>query len=111
MAVIRKITEIPGPKTLAVLARKEAAVARGTSHAAGVVVASAAGSVVEDVDGNRFIDFAGGIGVLNVGHSHPSVVSAVRAQIDRLIHMCFAVAPYERYISLAERLARLTPGD
>ena len=66
MAVIRKVTEIPGPKALAILQRQKAAVPQGVACAARLVVASAHGSVVEDVDGNRFIDFAGGIGVLNV---------------------------------------------
>jgi 4-aminobutyrate aminotransferase / (S)-3-amino-2-methylpropionate transaminase / 5-aminovalerate transaminase len=111
MSAIRKITEIPGPATLAIMSRREACVPRGIYHACQVVVASARGCLVEDVDGNRFIDFAGGIGTLNVGHSHPAVVSAVRKQLDLLIHTCFAVAPYENYISLAERLARLTPGN
>ncbi len=92
------------------MSRREASVPRGVYHATQVVVASARGCLVDDVDGNRFIDFAGGIGTLNVGHSHPSVVSAVRKQVDLLIHTCFAVAPYENYVSLAERLAQLTPG-
>jgi len=111
MGIIRKLTDIPGPEATAILNRSEVAVPRGISHATRVVVDSAHGAIVEDVDGNRFIDFAGGIGTLNVGHSHPAVVSAVRNQLDRLVHMCFAVAPYGAYISLAERLARLTPGD
>ena len=110
MSVIRKVTEIPGPEARAVLSRREACVPRGIHHACQVVVASARGCIVDDVDGNRFIDFAGGIGTLNVGHSHPSVVSALRKQADLLIHMCFALAPYENYISLAERLTRITPG-
>ena len=92
------------------MTRREACVPRGMYHATQVVVASARGCLVDDVDGNRFIDFAGGIGTLNVGHSHPSVVSAVRKQLDLLIHICFAVAPYENYVSLAERLTQLTPG-
>jgi 4-aminobutyrate aminotransferase / (S)-3-amino-2-methylpropionate transaminase / 5-aminovalerate transaminase len=111
MAVIRKKTEIPGPRAAAILNRKDAAVPRGVAHATRVVVASARGAVVEDVDGNRLIDFTAGIGTVNVGHSNPSVIAAIGEQVDRLIHMCFAVAPYEAYISLAERLARLTPGD
>jgi 4-aminobutyrate aminotransferase / (S)-3-amino-2-methylpropionate transaminase / 5-aminovalerate transaminase len=110
MSVIRRVTDIPGPKATAILARERAAIPRGMYHAVEVVVESARGSVVEDVDGNRFIDFAGGIGTLNTGHSHPAVVAAVREQSDRLVHMCFAVAPYSSYITLAERLAQLTPG-
>lgn len=111
MAVIRKNTEIPGPRALSVLSRQHAAVPRGVASATRVVAASAQGAVVVDVDGNRLIDFAGGIGTLNVGHSHPRVVAAIQQQADRLIHMCFAVAPYDPYIALAERLARLTPGS
>jgi 4-aminobutyrate aminotransferase/(S)-3-amino-2-methylpropionate transaminase len=111
MSAIRKITEIPGPKARAIMSRREACVPRGLYHASQLVVASAQGCIVNDVDGNRFIDFVGGIGTLNVGHSHPSVVSAIRKQLDLLIHMCFAVAPYENYISLAEKLTRVTPGE
>ena len=113
MAAIRKVTDIPGPKALAVLSRRDVAVPRGVPYAtiAPVVVASARGAVIEDVDGNLFIDFAGGIGTLNVGHTPPSVVAAVREQLDRFIHTCFSAMPYSDYVSLAERLARLTPGS
>ncbi len=110
MTVIRK-TEIPGPVAQSVLSRQADAVPRGTANATRVVAASARGASVIDVDGNRLIDFAAGIGTLNVGHSHPAVVSAIQQQADRLIHMCFAVAPYDAYVTLAERLATLTPGD
>ncbi len=111
MSSIRIRTEIPGPKSRAVMARREAIVPKGVAHANPVVIDSARGAVVEDVDGNHYLDFAGGIGTLNVGHSAPAVVQAVRDQLDRFTHTCFAVAPYESYISLAERLARLTPGS
>jgi 4-aminobutyrate aminotransferase/(S)-3-amino-2-methylpropionate transaminase len=74
-------------------------------------VARAEGAVLEDVDGNRFIDFAGGIGCQNVGHRSPGVVAAIRDQLDRYLHLCFSVTPYEGYVRLAERLNRLTPGD
>ncbi len=69
------------------------------------------GAVVEDVDGRTYIDFAGGIGVMNVGHSCPSVVSAIKEQADRMSHTCFHVAMYEPYIDLAMRLNEITPGD
>lgn len=111
MSVIRKVTEIPGPQAGAILRRREACVPRGVYHACHIVVASARGCIVDDVDGNRFIDFAGGIGTLNVGHLHPSVVRAVGKQLDHLMHMCFALAPYENYVSVAERLTQLTPGQ
>jgi 4-aminobutyrate aminotransferase/(S)-3-amino-2-methylpropionate transaminase len=71
----------------------------------------AEGAVVTDADGNRLIDFGGGIGVVNTGHRHPAVVSAVRNQLDRFAHVCFPVTTYEPYVELAERLNRVTPGD
>jgi 4-aminobutyrate aminotransferase/(S)-3-amino-2-methylpropionate transaminase len=90
--------------------RRQAAVPRGVFHATPVFVRAARGAVVEDVDGNRFLDFAGGIGSMNVGHTAPPVVAAVKAQLDCFTHTAFSVAPYESYVSLAERLASLTPG-
>jgi 4-aminobutyrate aminotransferase/(S)-3-amino-2-methylpropionate transaminase len=73
-------------------------------------VSKAEGAVVEDVDGNRLLDFAGGIGCLNTGHRHPRVVEAIRKQLDRFLHTSFNVLPYESYIALAERLNAITPG-
>ena len=70
---------------------------------------SAEGATLEDVDGNRYLDFAGGIGCLNVGHRAPRVISALRAQIEKHLHLCFAVTPYEGYIALAEKLNALAP--
>lgn len=108
---IKLNTEVPGPRSRELTARRNDAVARGVSSATPIFVASAQGAVLEDVDGNRFIDFAGGIGCLNVGHRAPGVVAAIRAQLDRCLHLCFSVTPYEGYIRLAESLNRLTPGD
>jgi 4-aminobutyrate aminotransferase/(S)-3-amino-2-methylpropionate transaminase len=110
MPAIRLVTEIPGPHSRALMARRQAAVPRGVFHATPVFVRAAHGAIVEDVDGNRFLDFAGGIGAMNVGHTAPPVVAAVKAQIDCFTHTAFSVAAYEGYISLAERLASLTPG-
>jgi 4-aminobutyrate aminotransferase/(S)-3-amino-2-methylpropionate transaminase len=93
------------------MVRRQAAIPRGISHATPVFVASADGSHLTDVDGNVFLDFAGGIGVMNVGHSDPAVVDAIKRQAERFTHTCFSVAPYEGYVSLAERLAALTPGS
>jgi 4-aminobutyrate aminotransferase/(S)-3-amino-2-methylpropionate transaminase len=76
-----------------------------------VFAARAQGATIEDVDGNRFIDFAGGIGCSNVGHRADRVVSAIRAQLDRFLHTCFSVVPYSDYIALAEKLNELAPGD
>jgi 4-aminobutyrate aminotransferase/(S)-3-amino-2-methylpropionate transaminase len=110
MSHIRSVTEIPGPRSRAVLARRREAVPRGVFHSTPVVAAAAAGAIVEDVDGNRYIDFAGGIGTLAVGHSAPAVVAAIKRQLESFTHTCFSVAPYESYVSLAERLAKLAPG-
>jgi 4-aminobutyrate aminotransferase/(S)-3-amino-2-methylpropionate transaminase len=93
------------------MARREAAVPRGVSQVTPVFVARAEGAVIEDVDGNRFLDFAGGIGCLNAGHCAPAVVEATREQISRHLHACFMVTPYEGYVRLAERLNALAPGS
>jgi 4-aminobutyrate aminotransferase/(S)-3-amino-2-methylpropionate transaminase len=109
--VIHLRTEIPGPKSRALLARRAKAVPRGVPAVTPLVVVHAEGAVVTDADGNRLIDFGGGIGVVNTGHRHPSIVEAVRAQLDRFTHVCFPVSTYEPYVVLAERLNRITPGD
>jgi 4-aminobutyrate aminotransferase/(S)-3-amino-2-methylpropionate transaminase len=90
--------------------RREAAVARGVSTMLPVFAARARGAELWDVEGKRYIDFAGGIGVLNTGHNHPRVVKAVAQQLEGFSHSCFQVAPYESYVALAERLNALTPG-
>ena len=108
--VIEIRTDIPGPKSRALLARRAAAVPRGVPAVTSIAIAHAEGAVVTDVDGNRLIDFGGGIGVVNTGHRHPGVVEAVRAQLDRFAHVCFPVSTYEPYVALAERLNRVTPG-
>jgi 4-aminobutyrate aminotransferase / (S)-3-amino-2-methylpropionate transaminase / 5-aminovalerate transaminase len=109
--VIHLVTEIPGPKSRALLARRAAAVPRGVPAVTPIAVVHAQGAVITDADGNQLIDFGGGIGVVNTGHRHPSVVQAVRDQLDRFAHVCFPVSTYEPYIALAERLNQLTPGD
>jgi 4-aminobutyrate aminotransferase/(S)-3-amino-2-methylpropionate transaminase len=108
--VIQIRTEIPGPKSRALLARRAAAVPRGVPAVTPIAVVHAEGAVVTDADGNRLIDFGGGIGVVNTGHRHPGVVEAVRTQLDRFAHVCFPVSTYEPYVELAERLNRITPG-
>jgi 4-aminobutyrate aminotransferase / (S)-3-amino-2-methylpropionate transaminase / 5-aminovalerate transaminase len=92
------------------MARREAAVPRGPSNSTPVFVARAEGAVLEDVDGNRYLDFAGGIGCLNIGHRAPRVISAIREQLEKHLHLCFAVTPYESYIAVAEKLNALAPG-
>lgn len=95
----------------ALMARRQAAVARGVGHAHPIFAARAANAEVWDVEGRRFIDFAGGIAVLNTGHCHPAVIEAVKAQLDRYTHTCFQVLAYEPYVELAERLNALAPGN
>jgi 4-aminobutyrate aminotransferase/(S)-3-amino-2-methylpropionate transaminase len=102
-------TEIPGPRSRDILARKERVVAEPLSIYLPVVIAEGRGATLTDVDGNTFIDFAGGVGCMNVGHSHPRVVDAVREQAELFTHTDFTVVPYENYVHLAERLLELTP--
>ncbi|HEV3483340.1 MAG TPA: 4-aminobutyrate--2-oxoglutarate transaminase [Candidatus Acidoferrales bacterium] len=111
MAVIQIRTQIPGPRSRALMLRREAAVPRGLYHATPVFAAKAEGAVIEDVDGNRFLDFAGGIGCLNVGHRSPGVIDAIRKQLDKHLHLCFMMTPYESYVALAEKLNELAPGN
>jgi 4-aminobutyrate aminotransferase/(S)-3-amino-2-methylpropionate transaminase len=111
MGAIELVTEIPGPRSRALMARRAAAVPRGPYNAAPIFVKEGRGALLTDVDGNRLIDFAGGIGCVNVGHAHEAVVRAAREQLERLTHGCFHVTPYEAYVRLAERLNALAPGD
>ena len=110
MATIQLRTAVPGPKSKALGDRRIQAVPRGLAHATPVYVAKAEDAVLEDVDGNRYIDFAGGIGCNNVGHRRQSVLSAIRDQLDRFLHTCVQVTPYESYVRLAERMNEVTPG-
>ncbi len=112
MAATRTIelrTEIPGPRSRALIERSERAVASPLALTFPVFTESALGVTITDVDGNTLIDFAGGVGSLNVGHSHPDVVAAAQEQLDRFSHTDFTVVPYEVYVSLAERLAERVP--
>jgi 4-aminobutyrate aminotransferase/(S)-3-amino-2-methylpropionate transaminase len=112
MAVTRAIelkTEVPGPRSLEVLERLRASVAAPLTITFPVVAAEARRVTITDVDGNTFIDFAGGVGCLNVGHSHPQVVQAAQEQLDRFSHTDFTVVPYEVYARLAERLLERAP--
>jgi 4-aminobutyrate aminotransferase/(S)-3-amino-2-methylpropionate transaminase len=112
MAATRSIalrTEIPGPRSRAIMARKEQTVAAPLVVNLPVVVKEASGSLLTDVDGNTFIDFTGGVGVLNVGHTHPRVVEAAQEQLARFAHTDFTIVAYEAYVELAERLGALVP--
>jgi 4-aminobutyrate aminotransferase / (S)-3-amino-2-methylpropionate transaminase / 5-aminovalerate transaminase len=107
----RLVTEIPGPASRELLARREATVARGVSHVLPVFITAAGGGVLVDVDGNSLIDFGSGIAVASVGNSAPRVAERVREQAARFTHTCFMVTPYEEYVAVCEELARRTPGD
>jgi len=112
MAITRTIdirTDIPGPRSKEILERKERVVAEPLSIYLPVVIAEGSGATITDVDGNTFIDFTGGVGCLNVGHSHPRVVAAAQEQLARFSHTDFTIVPYEIYVELAERLIELTP--
>ena len=110
MSTIRINTQIPGPKSRSLSERRSKAVPRGLSHGTPIYVAQAEDAWLEDVDGNRYIDFAGGIGCANAGHRQPAVVEAIRVQLDKYLHTCVQVTPYEGYIRLAERMNEVTPG-
>jgi 4-aminobutyrate aminotransferase/(S)-3-amino-2-methylpropionate transaminase len=90
---------------------RENVIAGGYASGSANYIASAKGSILTDVEGNEFIDFAGGIAVMNVGHSHPKVVEAIKTQAEKFTHTCFMVNPYDIAVRLAERLVKLTPGD
>jgi 4-aminobutyrate aminotransferase/(S)-3-amino-2-methylpropionate transaminase len=107
----RLVTEIPGPRSRELMARKRAAVADGVPVVMPVFAQAAGGGVVVDVDGNSLIDFGSGIAVVSVGNSAEAVVRRASEQLTRFTHTCSMVAPYEGYIEVCEELARLTPGD
>jgi len=92
------------------MARKAAATPRGVGVMGTFFAERAAGAELWDTEGQRYIDFAGGIAVMNVGHGHPKVLAAIEAQLKRFTHTCYQVVPYESYIALAEKLNQLTPG-
>lgn len=110
MPAVRIETSIPGPQSIALAERRKRVVSNGQGSVTPVYIKKAKDALLTDVDGNTFIDFAGGIGVMNVGHGNPNVLEAVKNQADDNIHTCFTVAPYESYIQLAEKLTNLAPG-
>jgi 4-aminobutyrate aminotransferase/(S)-3-amino-2-methylpropionate transaminase len=107
----RLLTAVPGPRSLELLARREAAVARGVGVLLPAFVERAGGAVLVDVDGNHLLDMGSGIAVTGVGHGAPRVVAAVAEQAAAFTHTCFMVTPYEGYLAVSEALDRLTPGD
>ena len=112
MALTRAIhleTAVPGPRSREILERKARVIADPLAITFPIVIAEAHGATITDVDGNVFIDFTGGVGCLNVGHSHPRVIEAAQAQLERFAHTDFTIVPYEVYVELAERLVALAP--
>ena len=107
----RLVTEIPGPRSRALMERRTAAVSAGVGGTLPVFVERAGGGVVVDVDGNSLIDLGSGIAVVSVGNAAPRVVAAVQEQVAAFTHTCFMVTPYEGYVAVCEELARLTPGS
>src|ERR687892_1197557 len=102
-------TAVPGPNSKQILDRIDRSIAAPLSIYLPLVIAEGRGAALTDVDGNTFIDFTGGVGCLNVGHSHPRVVEAAQEQLERFSHTDFTIVPYEVYVNLAERLCELAP--
>src|SRR5881227_1293796 len=102
---------IPGAKSRELLERRQQFVARGVASTMNVFAAKADGAIIEDVDGNRYIDFAGGIGTMNIGHARPEVTRAIAEQAAKFTHACFSVMMYEPYVALAERIVNIAPGN
>lgn len=105
------VTEIPGPKSREIEARRSSAVATGVGSSLPAYVVAAGGGILKDVDGNQLIDLGSGIAVTTAGNSNPRVVKAATEQLEAFTHTCFMVNPYESYVEVAEALNRLTPGD
>ena len=106
---VKIVTEIPGPNSLNLAKRRSKSVSKGHGTVCNVYIKEANGSILKDVDNNVFVDFSGGIGTMNVGHSHPQVTAAIKKQLESYLHTCFTVAPYESYIELAEKLSDRIP--
>jgi len=109
-SVVKITGEIPGPKSQELFRMMDQSVPRGIFHSTPIAISSASGATITDVDGNTYIDFAGGIGVLNVGHRAEEVVTAIKEQVDKYLHACFHIVTYEPYIRLAAKLNELAPG-
>ena len=107
----RLVTELPGPRSRELMARRTAAVSSAVGTTVPLFVEWAGGGVLVDVDGNSLIDLGSGIAVVSVGNAAPAVVEAVREQVAAFTHTCFMIAPYEGYVAVCEELNRLTPGD
>jgi 4-aminobutyrate aminotransferase / (S)-3-amino-2-methylpropionate transaminase / 5-aminovalerate transaminase len=111
VGTINLVTEIPGPRSREVIARKERVVADALSLHANTIIDRGSGAAITDIDGNTLLDFSGGLGCHTVGYSHPKVVEAVTAAARRFSHTDFTVIPYESLVELSERLVRIVGGD
>ncbi len=111
MSTIKLLTQIPGPKSMEIIERRKNSMPLGLAKSTEIAIESASGGVVTDVDGNTLLDFAGGIGMMNIGHRNEQVINAMKLQMDKYIHICSLVATPEPYVELAELLNRITPGD
>ena len=107
----RLVTELPGPRSRELIARRTAAVSAGVGTMLPVFITDASGGILRDVDGNSLIDLGAGIAVVSVGNAAPHVVQRVREQVGRFTHTCFMITPYEGYVAVCETLNRLTPGE
>ncbi|QWT24260.1 aminotransferase class III-fold pyridoxal phosphate-dependent enzyme [Subtercola sp. PAMC28395] len=105
------VTELPGPKSRELHARRLKTVSRGAGTLVDIYMDHGSGAILVDVDGNQIIDLGCGIGVTTIGHAHPAVAAAAAAQANKLTHTLFTVTPYENYLRVAEKLAEITPGD
>ena len=105
------VTELPGPRSVALQERRVASVSRGAGTLANIYMERGSGAILVDVDGNQLIDLGCGIGVTTIGHAHPAVAAAAAEQAAKLTHTLFTVTPYENYVRVAEKLAEITPGD
>lgn len=104
-----KTATLPGPKAQKIIDRRGAAIPGAIRCAYPVAIARGEGAMIEDVDGNRFLDWIGGVGVLNIGFTHPEIVEVVKAQADKYFHGMFNIVTHEGYVALAEKLAQITP--
>ncbi len=111
MSTIKLLTQIPGPKSIEIIERRKNAMPAGLAKSTEVAIEYADGGTVIDVDGNILLDFAGGIGMMNIGHRNSKVINAMKEQLDKYIHICSLVATPEPYVELAELLNKITPGD
>lgn len=111
MGSVELRTEVPGPRSRQIMRLAEEHTPKAVFHLTPIAVAYAKGALLTDVDGNTYIDFAGGIGALNSGHCDDGVVEAIRDQAGRYLHLCFMVTPYEPYVDLARKLNEIAPGS